>query len=76
MRKLLTIAALAAFPLLAAAGPRGLTAEDLAGFVRISEPAISPDGRRVVYTLRETDFAADRGRTDLWLVELEGSDSR
>ena len=45
-------------------GPRGLRG--------LSEPALSPDGSRVVYTLRETDLAADRGRTDLWLLELDG----
>ena len=72
MRRIVTMAALAAFPLLAAAAPHGLTATDLVGFARLSEPAISPDGKRVVYTLRETDLGADRGRTDLWLIELDG----
>jgi dipeptidyl aminopeptidase/acylaminoacyl peptidase len=72
MRRILLTAALAAFPLLVAAAPHGMTAADLAGFTRLSEPALSPDGKRVVYTLRETDFGADRGRTDLWLLELEG----
>jgi dipeptidyl aminopeptidase/acylaminoacyl peptidase len=68
----LLAAALAAIPLLALAEPHGLTAADLVGLARISEAAVSPDGRRVVYTLRETDLAADRGRTDLWLLDLDG----
>ena len=72
MNRLLLGACLAAFPLLAQAAPRGFTAEDLVSLARVSEPALSPDGRRAVYTLRETDLAADRGRTDLWLVELDG----
>ena len=71
MRRPILAAALAAFPLLAMAAPHGLTAADLVGLARLSEPALSPDGRRVVYTLRETDLAADRGRTDLWLLELD-----
>ncbi|HEY8265330.1 MAG TPA: hypothetical protein VIG03_02065, partial [Steroidobacteraceae bacterium] len=67
MRKHLLAAALAAIPFIAHAAPHGLTAADLVGFARLAEPALSPDGKRVVYTLRETDLAADRGRTDLWL---------
>ncbi|HEX9708220.1 MAG TPA: S9 family peptidase [Steroidobacteraceae bacterium] len=73
MRQLLLVAALAAFPLLARAAPHGLTAADLVSLSRASEPALSPDGRRLVFTLRETDLAADRGRTDLWLQDLEGN---
>ncbi len=52
----------------ARSAPHGLTAADLVSLARVSEPALSPDGRRVVYTLRETDLAGDRGRTDLWLL--------
>ena len=72
MRRLLAAAATAALPLLAGAAPHGLTAQDLVSFARISEPVISPDGRRLVYTLRETDLAADRGRNDLWMLDLDG----
>jgi dipeptidyl aminopeptidase/acylaminoacyl peptidase len=70
MRRFLLGAALAAVPLLAASAPRGLSAADLVSLARVSEPALSPDGRQLVYTLRETDLAADRGRTDLWLLAL------
>ena len=55
------------------AGAAGLTPEALVAMARISEPTLSPDGTRVVYTLRETDLDANRGRTDLWLLDL-GSD--
>ena len=72
MRRHLLAAALAAIPFIASAAPHGMTAADLVGFARLAEPALSPDGKRVVYTLRETDLAADRGRTDLWLLELDG----
>ena len=60
----------------ASAAPRGFTAEDLVSLDRISEPALSPDGKRVVYTLRETDRAANRGRTDLWLLDLDRTGAR
>ncbi len=72
MRRFLLAASLAAFPFIAAAETHGLTAADLVSLSRLSEPALSPDGRRVVFTLRETDMANDRGRTDLWLLELDG----
>src|SRR6187401_948996 len=72
MRRLLLAAGLAAVTFVATAAPHGLTAADLVGFARLAEPALSPDGKRVVYTLRETDLSADRGRTDLWLLELDG----
>ena len=46
-------------------------AEDLVRLKRLSDPQVSPNGRYVVYTLRETDIDANRGRTDLWLLDLK-----
>ena len=37
---------------------------------RVSEPALSPDSKTVVFTVRETDMDANRGRTDLWALDL------
>ncbi|WP_414717483.1 prolyl oligopeptidase family serine peptidase [Steroidobacter sp.] len=53
-----------------AAAPHPFTVEDLVRLQRVSEPVLSPDGRTVVYTVRETDMAANRGRTDLWSLDL------
>jgi dipeptidyl aminopeptidase/acylaminoacyl peptidase len=47
------------------------TPTDLNMLARISDPQVSPDGRRVVYVQRETDLDANRGRSDLWLIDLE-----
>jgi dipeptidyl aminopeptidase/acylaminoacyl peptidase len=71
MKKLLLcgLAALALVPATAASA-RQMTATDLATMKRIGAPAVSPDGRWLVYQLRETDLAANRGRTDLWLLDL------
>ena len=41
---------------------------DLVTMQRISDPQLSPDGRRIVFVVRTTDLEANRGRTDLWLV--------
>jgi len=54
----------------AADAPRGFTAQDLVSLTRVSGPALSPDGSRLVWTQRETDLAANKGRTDLWSLEL------
>lgn len=56
-----------------AADKKPFTAQDLWSMERISEPAVSPDGKTVAFTLRRTDFAADRGRTDLWKVGVDGT---
>ncbi len=62
--------------LVVGAGARadGLTPELLVELARLSAPVLSPDGNHVVYTLRETDRDADRGRTDLWILPLDGSE--
>jgi dipeptidyl aminopeptidase/acylaminoacyl peptidase len=49
---------------------------DMLAMDRISEPQVSPDGMRVVFTLRKTDLNANRGRNDLWLVGLDGAGLR
>jgi dipeptidyl aminopeptidase/acylaminoacyl peptidase len=49
---------------------RALTPTDLNSLARVSDPQVSPDGRYVVYAQRDTDLDANRGRTDLWLIDL------
>ena len=56
--------------------PRPFTAEDLVRLNRVSDPQVSPDGRRLVFTMRETDLEADKGRTDLWLLDLTDDDAK
>ncbi len=71
MKKLM-LASLAALSLAQApaAFARPITATDLATMRRLAAPAVSPDGNWAVYQLRETDLEANRGRTDLWLLDL------
>jgi dipeptidyl aminopeptidase/acylaminoacyl peptidase len=73
MKKLLlaSLAALTAASAPSALVARPMTATDLATMRRISAPVASPDGRWLVYQLRETDLAANRGVNDLWLVDLK-----
>ncbi len=50
------------------------TPDDLVGVQRLSDPQPSPDGHLVAYVLRSTDLAANRGRSDLYLIDLNRRD--
>jgi dipeptidyl aminopeptidase/acylaminoacyl peptidase len=73
IRNLLCLTLLAALPGVASAAPRGLDVRDLVNLDRVSEPALSPDGQRLVYVLREVDFEANKGATSLWVMPSDGS---
>jgi dipeptidyl aminopeptidase/acylaminoacyl peptidase len=53
----------------ATAPEQPFSAQDLVRLQRISQPAISPDGKHVAYTVRRADMDANRGRTDIWLLD-------
>jgi dipeptidyl aminopeptidase/acylaminoacyl peptidase len=75
--KLLFIAVvLCMTPALFGAETHPLTIHDMLAMERISGPQVSPDGDRIAFTLRTTDLEANRGRTDIWLVGLDGSGLR
>jgi dipeptidyl aminopeptidase/acylaminoacyl peptidase len=60
----------------AAEGSRAFTPTDLNLLARVSDPQVSPNGRHAVYAQRETDLEANRGRTDLWLVDLDDPNAK
>src|ERR1700719_3399208 len=45
------------------------TVQDMVRMERISDAAVSPDGKRVAFTQRTTDMEANRGRTSVWLLD-------
>ncbi len=49
---------------------------DMLAMDRISDPQVSPDGGTIVFVRRTTDLKANRGRTDLWLVNTGGTGLR
>ncbi len=54
----------------------GLSPGQLAMLERVSDPRLSPDGRRVLYNVRTTDWISNRGVTALWVVETDGTSRR
>jgi dipeptidyl aminopeptidase/acylaminoacyl peptidase len=73
VRTLALAAALMATSFAATAAPRGFTVEDLVTMERVGAPAVSPDGSRIVYTVRSTDMAKNKGHIDLYLVDLNAA---
>ncbi len=69
--KHLLLAGLALAPLFAApAAARPLTIQDVTMLSRVGAPTASKDGHWLVWAQRETDLDADRGRFDLWRLDL------
>ena len=66
------IAVLLAAPLSALAQEKHpFNVHDLLGMERISDPQASPDGKWVAFTLRTTDMAANKGRTEVYRTNLK-----
>ncbi len=64
------LASLFIVPAVHAQAKRPFSIDDLVRLNRVSDPVLSPDGRTVVFTVRETDMSANRGRTDLWSLDV------
>src|ERR1700730_9063052 len=60
----------------AQAAGRPITANDLLSMERLSEPQLSPDGARAVYTVAVPDLQANRLARNIWLVSLKTGDAR
>ena len=59
----------------AADGPR-LTVDRYLDWERVSDPQISPDGTRIVYTRSWVNKVEDRWDSDLWLMNADGTRKR
>lgn len=56
--------------------PRAMTAADLVGLEKLSDPKVSPDGRFVLYAVGRVDWAANLVQEDIWRIGLDGSAPR
>ena len=71
MKALLAASLLASAAIVAApADARPLTIDDVTMLSRVGAPTVSKDGRWLVWSQRETDLAANKGRFALWKLDL------
>ena len=74
MKKLLFL--VCAFTVIVVQAQSILDPEVLWRFSRVSDPKLSPDGTTAVYSIRNVDWKASKGNTDLWLVDVASGKSR
>lgn len=55
---------------------RRFRAEDIFELEYAADPRISPDGRQVVYVRNSLDIMKDATRSNLWIIDSDGSDHR
>ncbi|HKB13591.1 MAG TPA: S9 family peptidase [Vicinamibacterales bacterium] len=56
---------------------RAMTVDDVIDLVQVSAPRISPDGRRVLYTVSELGKWKDNKRvTSIWIADADGGNAR
>jgi dipeptidyl aminopeptidase/acylaminoacyl peptidase len=72
----LALLLLLALPAAAAESGRAFTLEDLYRVKSVGEPAVSPDGRTVVYTVTTNDWAVKKKTAALWRVNADGTNAR
>jgi dipeptidyl aminopeptidase/acylaminoacyl peptidase len=76
MKTILSASVLAIAAAATPAAARQLTIDDVISLSRVSSPVSSADGRWLVWQQRETDVAANRGRFDLWRLDLSSKGAK
>jgi dipeptidyl aminopeptidase/acylaminoacyl peptidase len=77
LRRTLIVFTLVSASLIASGQPRrGLELADLFTMKRIAAPALSPDGKWVVYNLTTPNLSANKNLTDLWMSPVDGGPAR
>src|SRR6201990_2128531 len=57
-----------------AAQPRTYAIDDLLKVRRVGDPQISPDGRRVAFTIGDVNFDANRVVTQIYVTSIDGGE--
>ncbi|HXD36723.1 MAG TPA: S9 family peptidase, partial [Rhodanobacter sp.] len=52
-------------------GSHAFNVRDLVMMDRVSDPQLSPDGRHAAFSVRSTDYAANKGVTAIYVLDLE-----
>ena len=74
--KALAVAAGLVIATSATAAGRAIAPTDLLALARISDPQLSPDSTRVLYTVATPDMKANRMARDVWLVTIATGETR
>src|SRR5215475_1421067 len=53
-----------------------LTIQDIFNLETVSDPQISPDGKRIVYVRQFADIMTDKRCSNLWIINFDGTDHR
>ena len=53
-----------------------LTVSDVFNLESVSEPQISPDGKKIIYVRGFSDIMSDTRYSNLWMINFDGSDNR
>jgi len=56
--------------------PDRLAAKNVFDLASVSDPRISPDGKRIVYVRHFADIMTDDRYTNLWMINFDGSNNR
>ena len=75
LRPLLLALLLPAAAQAAEAPKRPFDVRDLVTLERVGSPTLSPDGRKLVVTVRQVDFDANKAATGLWIEDLWARDA-
>ncbi len=67
------LALLVVFAAVLVAGSAPITHEDVWLMKRVGSPALSPDGKWVVFSVVEPSYESDKQVSDLWIVPADGS---
>lgn len=59
-----------------AQGPAAPSIDDLIDLKRVAAPAVSPDGRHVAFTVRETNWDDNAYETEIWIGDAAAGHSR
>ena len=76
MTRMLALLALSLLSLTANADKEAFTPNDLVMMERVSSPQLSPNGKEVIYLVRETFLAENKGKRRIWLHSLRNGQNR
>jgi dipeptidyl aminopeptidase/acylaminoacyl peptidase len=76
MKRLTVVSLLALAPAIAFAAPHPFNVHDLVMMDRVSDPHLTPDGSHVAFSVRSTDYAANKGVNSVWVLDLDKAGSK